>query len=55
MKTVIPCKISFSKTDKCWYVESPGFYDGYLTYGNSLDEAKKNGKRSSDRAFRIIS
>ncbi|MCL1991434.1 MAG: helix-turn-helix domain-containing protein [Spirochaetes bacterium] len=40
MKTVIPCKISYSKTDKCWYVESPGFYDGYITYGDSLDEAK---------------
>ena len=40
MKTVIPCKISFSKSDKCWYVESPGFYDGYITYGDSLDEAK---------------
>ena len=40
MKTVIPCKISYSKSDKCWYVESPGFYDGYITYGNSLDDAK---------------
>jgi len=41
MKTVIPCRIFYSKTDKCWYVESPGFYDGYMTYGNTLDEAKK--------------
>ena len=40
MKTVIPCKISYSKTDKCWYVESPGFYEGYMTYGNTLEEAK---------------
>ena len=40
MKTVIPCKISYSKNDKCWYVESPGFYDGYMTYGNTLEEAK---------------
>ena len=40
MKTVIPCKINYSKPDKCWYVESPGFYDGYITYGNTLDEAK---------------
>jgi len=40
MKTVIPCRISYSKSDKCWYVESPGFYEGYITYGNSLDEAK---------------
>jgi predicted RNase H-like HicB family nuclease len=21
-------------------VESPGFYEGYMTYGNTLDEAK---------------
>jgi len=40
MKTVIPCKIEYSKSDKCWYVKSPGFYDGCLTYGKSLDEAK---------------
>ena len=40
MKTVIPCKIMYVKSDKCWYVESPGFYDGFITYGNSLDEAK---------------
>ena len=40
MKTTIPCRIKYSKSDKCWYVESPGFYDGYLTYGDSLEEAK---------------
>ena len=40
MKTVIPCKIHYSKSDKCWYVECPKFYDGYITYGNSIDEAK---------------
>ena len=40
MKTVIPCKINYSKTDKCWYVESPGLYDGYMTYGKTLDHAK---------------
>ena len=40
MKTVIPCKISYSKANKVWYVESPGFYDGSLTYGKTLDEAK---------------
>ena len=40
MKTVVPCKISYSKTDKCWYVESPEFYEGYMTYGNTLEEAK---------------
>ena len=36
----MPCKITFSKTDNCWYVESPEFYDGYMTYGNTLEEAK---------------
>jgi antitoxin HicB len=40
MKTVIPCKIRFSKPDNCWYVEAPGFYDGYITCGNTLEEAK---------------
>ena len=40
MKTVIPCKIKYSKSDKCWYVEVPGFYNGYITYGQSLNEAK---------------
>ena len=40
MKTVIPCKIKYSKSDKCWYVESPGFYEGYLTYGKTLEDAK---------------
>ena len=42
MKTVIPCKIVYSKSDKCWYVESPGFYEGYLTYGNTLEAAKNS-------------
>ena len=40
MKTVIPCKITFSKTDKCWYVESPGFYKGLMTYGDTFENAK---------------
>jgi antitoxin HicB len=40
MKTVIPCRIIYSKSDKCWYVESPGLYEGYVTYGDTLDEAK---------------
>ena len=40
MKTVIPCRIKYSKSDECWYVESPGFYNGIITYGNSLEEAK---------------
>ena len=41
MKTFIPCKIVFSKTDNCWYVESPGFYDGIMTYAETLEEAKE--------------
>jgi antitoxin HicB len=40
MKTMVPCKITFSKSDNCWYVESPGFYDGIMTYGNTLEHAK---------------
>ena len=40
MKTVIPCKISYSKANDVWYVESPGFYEGSLTYGRTLDDAK---------------
>jgi antitoxin HicB len=41
MKTIIPCNITYSDKDACWYVESPEFYSGILTYGNTLDEAKK--------------
>jgi antitoxin HicB len=41
MRTIIPCKISYSDDDKCWYVESPEFYSGILTYGDTLEEAKK--------------
>jgi predicted RNase H-like HicB family nuclease len=41
MKTIIPCKITYSDNDTCWYVESPEFYPGVLTYGNTLEEAKK--------------
>jgi antitoxin HicB len=41
MKNIIPCKITYSKEDSCWYVESPGFYDGIMTYGDTLEEAKK--------------
>ena len=40
MRSVVPCKISFSKADSCWYVESPGFYEGYMTSGSTLEEAK---------------
>ncbi|MCL2205096.1 MAG: type II toxin-antitoxin system HicB family antitoxin [Treponema sp.] len=41
MRTTIACKITYSDTDKCWYVEAPGFYDGILTDGASLDHAKE--------------
>ena len=40
MKTAVACKISYSETDDCWYVESPGFYDGIMTCGKTLEEAK---------------
>ena len=40
MKNTIPCKITYSQKDDCWYVESPEFYDGILTYGASLENAK---------------
>ncbi|MDR0909102.1 MAG: type II toxin-antitoxin system HicB family antitoxin [Spirochaetaceae bacterium] len=42
MKTHIPCLITYSEEDKCWYVKSPGFYSGILTDGDSLEEAKVN-------------
>jgi antitoxin HicB len=41
MKTIIPCKIIYSEKDNCWYVESPEFYSGILTYGDTLEHAKK--------------
>jgi antitoxin HicB len=42
MKTVIPCKITYSAEDSCWYVESlPGLYSGLMTYGDSLEQAKE--------------
>ncbi|MDR0311469.1 MAG: helix-turn-helix transcriptional regulator [Acidobacteriota bacterium] len=40
MKTTVSCKISWSEKDKCWYVESPGFYDGVITDGDTLEDAK---------------
>ncbi|MDR1306299.1 MAG: type II toxin-antitoxin system HicB family antitoxin [Treponema sp.] len=40
MKKTVPCKITYSDEDKCWYVESPGFRNGIMTYGNTLEEAK---------------
>jgi antitoxin HicB len=41
MKTAVPCKITYSQEDKCWYVESPGFYDGIMTDGATLEHAKE--------------
>jgi len=41
MKTTVPCKITYSKEDKCWYVEAPGFYDGIMTDGTTLEYAKE--------------
>ncbi|MDR1215771.1 MAG: helix-turn-helix domain-containing protein [Treponema sp.] len=41
MKITVPCKITFSPTDKCWYVESPGLYNGILTDGDTLEQAKE--------------
>jgi antitoxin HicB len=41
MKTTVSCKITYSEDDKCWYVEAPGFYDGILTDGKTLEDAKK--------------
>jgi antitoxin HicB len=41
MKITIPCKITFSPADNCWYVESPGFYNGILTDGDTLEQAKE--------------
>jgi predicted RNase H-like HicB family nuclease/DNA-binding XRE family transcriptional regulator len=42
MKIAIPCRITHSLEDSCWYVESlPGLYSGIMTYGDSLDAAKE--------------
>jgi antitoxin HicB len=41
MKTIIPCKITYSEEDRCWYVEAPGFYDGIMTHGETLDHARQ--------------
>jgi predicted RNase H-like HicB family nuclease len=40
MNRTVPCRITYSEEDMCWYVESPGFYSGIITYGNTLEEAK---------------
>jgi antitoxin HicB len=36
----IACSILYSEEDRVWNVESPDLYDGIITYGESLDEAK---------------
>lgn len=36
----VPCRIFYSAEDDCWYVESPGFYDGIITDGDTLEDAK---------------
>jgi antitoxin HicB len=42
MRLSIPCKITYSAEDECWYVEStPGLYAGLMTYGDSLEHAKE--------------
>jgi antitoxin HicB len=46
MKTIIPCKITYSDNDTCWYVESPPFYSGILTYGDTLEEAKEMAREA---------
>ena len=51
MKTVIPCKIMYCEADKCWYVEAPGFYDGIMTHGATLEHAKE---MASEAASGII-
>jgi antitoxin HicB len=40
MKTTIPCKITYNDDDHCWYVEAPGFYEGIMTDGDTLENAK---------------
>ncbi|MDR3302338.1 MAG: type II toxin-antitoxin system HicB family antitoxin [Spirochaetaceae bacterium] len=41
MNSSFPCKITYSDEHNCWHVESPGFYDGILTFGETLEDAKK--------------
>ncbi|MFA6506270.1 MAG: type II toxin-antitoxin system HicB family antitoxin [Treponemataceae bacterium] len=40
MKTIIPCKITFSEADEVWYVEAPDLYSGPITYGETIELAK---------------
>jgi antitoxin HicB len=46
MKTTIPCKITYNDADGCWYVEAPGFYEGIITDGDTLDDAKAMAKEA---------
>ena len=41
MKIVVPCRITYSESDECWYVEAPSLYEGIMTYGNTLEHAKE--------------
>ena len=41
MSASVSCRITHSEEDGCWYVEAPGFYDGILTDGTTLDHAKE--------------
>ena len=41
MKISVSCKIKYSEEDKCWYVEAPGFYEGIMTYGETLEHAQE--------------
>ena len=51
MKTTVSCKIIYSEEDKCWYVEAPGFYDGIMTHGNSLEHAKEMASEAVSGLF----
>lgn len=51
MRTVIPCRITYSKEDAVWYVEFPDLYEGIATYGETLEEAKN---RASDAVSGLL-
>ncbi len=46
MKTIVSCKITYSEKDKCWYVEAPGFYNGIMTDGKTLEHAKEMAREA---------
>ncbi|GAB4221952.1 MAG: hypothetical protein Kow009_13530 [Spirochaetales bacterium] len=33
--------LSYDPMDQVWYVEAPDFYEGILTFGNSIEDAKR--------------